>query len=188
MSKVLVYQPLGIENGQLAHPVNSGDYETVHALVNGTARASTWRPLAFQLISSDEGVQLTPVDFPWFGSNALVFRQRALEALMPLLRQHGEFLPLASKPKLWIFNPTRVIDAFDQSASNVSRFSDGRIMLIHAHAFKPHMLTDSLVFKIPDLRVSPTFFTHLLVQQVQSLGLTGLQFNLIWEGVGAQAS
>ena len=183
MAKVCVYVPLGVERGELAHPVSPGGFEDVVLHVNGVKRSSNWQVPEFHLISRDEGVGLLPVDMPWLGSHALLLKHRALDALEPFLSAHGELLPVPCSPRLWLFNPTCIIDALDQSASKVERFSSGRLMFVDSYAFNVHRVEKASIFKIPDLRVSPTFFSQGMVQTIQSLGITGLDFKLVWESL-----
>lgn len=183
MTKVRVYVPLGVESGELAHPINPDGFEDVVLHVNGVERASAWRVPKFRLISRDQGVNLVPVDMPWLGSHALLLKHRAMDALGPSLSPFGELLPVPCSTKLWLFNPTRVIDALDQDASKVVRFSSGRLMHVDSYAFRLPCVATASVFKIPDFRASPTFFSQEMVQTIQDLGITGLDFNLVWESL-----
>jgi hypothetical protein len=123
-----VYVPLSLDEFELCQPVRQVDFETINLQINGEPRHETWRPIAMQLIHEDEGKNLLPSDSPWFGSDALIFRLAAIDALGAELRKYGELLPVAcTEAELLIFNPTRVVDALGEKASSLVRFSSGRI-------------------------------------------------------------
>jgi hypothetical protein len=118
-----------------------------------------------QIIRKDEGRVLSVSDSPWLGSHAFFFRTHAIEVLEPLLSQHGELLPVhCEDAEVLLFNPTRVLDALDEGASNIRRFGDGRVMKVNEYVFHPEVVRDTHVFKIPNLRVSPTFISEHFVE------------------------
>lgn len=176
-----VYQPLGAEGFELCHPTRGEDFETFNQQINGTTRRTTWQAITVRLIHVDEGKQLAISDSPWLGSHALIFRREAIEKLGALLEPHGEFLPLrCPDAELLVFNPTRVLDALDEQASQLTRFSGGRIMSVARYAFIATAIADADIFKIPNLRVSPTFLSERIVQAWRLAGLRGLEFKRIW--------
>jgi hypothetical protein len=176
-----VYTPCSPDQYELCHPVNQDDFEIINAQLNGELRHRTWKPIAVRLIREDEGRKLRPSDSPWLGSHALIFNAAAIDALGPLLRVYGELLPLSCKDaQLSVFNPTRVVDALDEEASSVLRFSDGRIMRVNRYIFDPEPIRGVYVFKIRNLRVSPTFVGQHFVDWWNEAGLEGLEFRMIW--------
>src|SRR5690606_4550179 len=159
-----VYVPLGVEGFEFCHPVDEGDFETLNVQIDGTQRAPRWSLPQMRLVREDEGKSLTESDSPWLGSHVLIFRKRALEHVGACLEEHGELLPVGcSDAELAIFNP-RVVDALDESASSVLRFSNGRIMRVMKHVFRADVVAETSVFKIPNLRVSPTFVGERFVE------------------------
>jgi len=176
-----VYVPLGLKGYELCHPVRQEDFERINIEINGTPRESDWKPIPVRLVREDQGLELLSSDSPWLGSHALIFRARAVEMLGTLLREYGELLPLAcSKAHVLIYNPIRVIDALDERASSVLRFRDGRIMMIKRHVFRHDIVRDVDVFKIPSLRVSPTFVSQRFIEAWEVSGLKGLEFQEVW--------
>ncbi len=157
-AKAGVYTPLGLDGFELCHPVHQRDFERINIEVNGTPRQPSWEPVPVHLVHIDQGRELVESDSPWLGAHALIFRAAAMDSMGSALREYGELLPLScSEASLWIYNPTRVVDALDESASSVLRFNDGRVMLIQRHVFRADLLRGNDIFKIPNLRVSPTF-------------------------------
>ena len=176
-----IYTALGLDDFELCHPVSGDDFEKISVEINGTPRSANWKPISMHRIHKDEGRTLNASDSPWLGAHALIFRKRVVDLLGPLLLEFGELLPLACpEADLWIYNPTRMIDALDEAASSIERFDSGRIMWIQRHAFRPDVLGDIEIFKIPNLRVSPTFLSHRFVDRWNESGLTGLEFTQEW--------
>jgi hypothetical protein len=99
----------------------------------------------------------------------------------PLLSKNGELLPLMCEgAELFVFNPVRLEDALDEAESDVKRFSGGRIMMITRHAFRPDVINGIDAFKIPNLRVSPTYVGEAFMTRWKNGGLTGLDFKQVW--------
>lgn len=178
---MVLYTPLGLDNFELCHPVDEGDFETINLLINGEPRQATWEPLPVRLIRKDQGRKLLPSDTPWLGEHALIFKQSAIDILGAMLREYGELLPLeCSEAEVFIFNPTRVIDVLDEQRSSLLRFSSGRIMDISRYIFHADAIRNISIFKIPNLRVSPTFVSQPFVDLWRSAGLKGLEFTQVW--------
>jgi hypothetical protein len=176
-----IYLPLGIEGYELCQPLRTSDFEAINILVNGERRSDGWKPIAMQLVQEERGRKYLPSDSPWLGAHALILSDPARVALEPLLRRHGEVLALGHDgPALFAFNPLQVVDALDQKRSSVIRFADGRIMRINRHFFDSDALDDAALFKIPNLRVSPTYVTTEFVDLWRSAKLKGLDFREVW--------
>jgi len=176
-----IYTPLNLDRSELCHPVNSADFERIIVLINGVPRRQSWTPIPMRLFREEGGRTRRESDAPWLGSHALIFKARAVEALGPLLREYGELLPLfCLEAKVSLYNPTRVLDALDEAASAVRRFSSGRIMVVDRHVFRPDVVRGVAIFKIPNLRRSPTFLGHAFVERWEAAGLKGLQFEEVW--------
>jgi hypothetical protein len=176
-----VHIPFSLEGYELCHPVEQADFETIILQINGVPRASNWRPIAMEIIHEDEGQKLLESDSPWLGAHALILRPSATAAMMPLLGEGDELLPLfCPETDLSMFNPTRVLDALDEDASSVLRFSDGQLMRVNRYSFRPDVIGDTQIFKIPNLRSSPTFVSERFVRTWKSAGLRGLGFKKVW--------
>jgi len=175
-----IYEPLGLDKYELCHPVDR-NYDRFDDQLNGTPRQASWEPVTMRLIHKTEGRKLLRSDSPWLGAYALIFRPSALEALGPLLREYGELLPLeCSETDLWVYNPTRVIDALDEEASSIERFKSGKIMRIKRYVFKAHLIDGIDIFKLPNLRGHSTFVSHRFVDLWTESGLKGLEFTHVW--------
>lgn len=178
-----VYIPVSEEGYEFCYPVLEEDFETLHQLIDGTPRTQSWSPIQMGLIRQDEGQGLDESDSPFLGSHALVFRKAAAAQLQPLLDEYGELLPVhCEDADLSIFNPLMVIDALDQQASSIVRISSGRIIRVSRYVFRPDVVGDIEIFKIPEFRVSPTFVGQLFVDRWLESGLAGLAFEKVWSG------
>jgi hypothetical protein len=176
-----IYTPVGLNGYELCHPVGQDDFERINVEVNGTPALSGWMPIPMRIVREDEGQELVLSDSPWLGAHALIFRSGVVEALGTMLRDYGELLPLAcSEADVVVYNPTTVIDALDEAASSVLRFSGGRIMMIQRHVFRANVIGEIDIFKIPNLRVSPTFLSQRFVDRWKASGLNGLEFKHVW--------
>lgn len=182
MSLNSIWTPLSAEDSELCQPVDPADYERLNLEINGNERSDTWRSPVMQIIREDEGQRLTESDSPWLGEHALIFRPATVLAMGTMLRRFGELLPLkCASARLHIYNPTLVLDALDEDSSSLLRVDSGRIMMINRYEFRPELIRDVDVFKIPNLRVSPTFVGTRFVDAWQSAGLRGLDFKKVWD-------
>lgn len=172
-----IYQVVSKDGYEFCHPVNQDDFERINAEINGRPLQAKWKPIHMQLIRQNEGKILLASDSPWLGSHALIFRQRAIDVLGSLLGQYGELLPLdCEEAELSMFNVVRVVDGLDENASNVMRFSDGRVMMVTRYVFDPEVIEGVDIFKIPTLRVSPTFVSQRFCDLWRKAKLKGLDF------------
>jgi hypothetical protein len=161
--------------------VHEDDFETIAELVNGKPRKSKWRSIEMKVIRLDAGRHLRHSDSPWFGSDALMFRPKAVAALIDLLEESGELLPLqCADAVLSVFNPRALVGALDSERASIERFSSGSIMAVNRYEFVPQIIADVAAFKIAELRVSPTFVTQRFVDRWADCRLSGLEFRQVW--------
>lgn len=176
-----VYQACGSEGYELCHPTSDAGFETVFDVYCGRLGASSWKPVEVEIIREDEGRSLVESDAPTIGCDPLIFRRRAVLALGDLLSSNGDLMPLECEAaKLVLFLPTHLVDALDEKASSLIRFDDQSIMMIQRHVFRPDVIRDLDVFRIPNMRGSPTFLSHRFVDRWQSRGLKGIDFEHVW--------
>ena len=120
---------------------------------------------------------------PWdrMAINCAIRWTKPINALGDRLKEYGELLELSCPDaSLSLFNPTSMVDALDENACSLKRFANGRIMMIQKYAFRAEAVHGVEIFKIPNLRVSPTFVGHGFVEQWKRAGLKGLDFKKIW--------
>jgi len=162
----------------LCHPYDSDDFLALPDLLNGTKRAPTWKPLKVYLVRKDEkGRTLKEADAPWWGPNPLIFRERAVDALRPMLLAHGELLPLSCEgATLFMLNVTRVLPAIDEAASGVRYGKNGSIRWVDRYVFREDVIAGSDIFRMAKQRGSPVMVTQRFIDLWQSSGLRGLEF------------
>lgn len=55
--------------------------------------------------------------------------------------------------------------------------------MIQRYAFRADVIGEVAVFKIPNLRVSPTYLSQRFVDRWKASGLQGLEFREVWRPV-----
>lgn len=117
-----------------------------------------------------------------FKNDPMVLSRRALDVLLPHIGTAGQALPLAfDEADYSLFNVTNVIDALDVERSDIDYFAaGGRVKYIKRYAFTSAAVGDQWIFKIPQQLSGFAFVTERFVQLVQSAGLTGFGFDLLW--------
>jgi hypothetical protein len=184
---VRVYTQYPIGEYEDVSPVNEDDLDLFDEF-DGTPRAENWTPVEMEIITvdSETGATLQRADVPWFMGN-LVLRDKAIEAASPILAPLGELLPLeCATAKLVCFNATQVLDALDEDRSEIVRFpSSGRIMAIERYAFRADAIPERAAFRIPQQQTGDVYFTEPVVEDLRSLGLTGLDFKLVWDSAAS---
>jgi hypothetical protein len=177
-----IYLPVGADGFELCHPVSEENFEKINREIDGTTKSSSWTPMSVQLVKKDRGMSLNTSNAPWLGAHALIFRAESIPCVQDMLLNHGELLPLACRDEnLFVYNVTNKIDALDEVASSLQRFGDGRVMFIKNYSFFDRVVEGIDIFKIPNLRVSPTFLSHRFVDKWNESGQKGLEFKQVWK-------
>jgi hypothetical protein len=161
-----------------------------HRFSGDTFPPEAWKPI--RLVRSprnkEQAISQELGDLAWIDSygKILNLRQRALDTLLPHIAPYGEVLPvLFDEAPFAIFNVTNVIDALDEPASEVAYFkSSGRVMVIDNFVFKPEVVKDQWIFKIPQRPGAHNFVTDRFVQVVRDTGLRGFVFTKVWSDEG----
>ncbi len=109
-----------------------------------------------------------------------IFNAKAMDTLEDLLDGNGEILPTSCEGEPWFFfNVTRVIDALDESRSEVCRYlGSTEIRDINKYVFFEEKLTGIAIFKIPQFY--KVFVTDPFIERVKSTGLEGFWFPRRW--------
>jgi hypothetical protein len=176
----VIYKPMVGEGFEWVNCVNGDDYE-IFLSFDGSPRQEHWTPVKARRVRMDERSACYPSDFPWLGTDALVMRRKAVDALRDLLEANGEILPLEDEggAELFVLN-ARVLDALDEQRSEIVRFpSSDRIMRIKSVAFQESVVRGADIFRLP-LRASSTYVSERFIEAVAKAGLVGLEFNNVW--------
>ncbi|MFD2611582.1 imm11 family protein [Paenibacillus gansuensis] len=83
------------------------------------------------------------------------------------------------KEKFYILNVINLIDCLDMDKSKIEYFSSGRIMEVVSYSFKPDLIKESYLFKVPQYP-SKIFATDRMKKLVESTDLIGYKFVEVW--------
>jgi hypothetical protein len=178
-----IYRPRAVDGYEWVQPVHEGDFDS--AYLASHASRPDWLPMPIRRLTADErGRQWKRADLPWLADHALVLRDRARDALEPILAGAGEFLELQSvgdTDRFWLFNCLTMCDALDEAESDIVRFpSSGRIMTVRRYAFRPRLLPVATAFR--DRRLRSVFFSDEVVVAAATASLVGTTFDAVWSG------
>jgi hypothetical protein len=167
--------------------INTIDVDSVNIvdmMGSRAALAPDWTPVKVRRVHpTSNRKKAKEADFPWYGSHILFMRPRAVEALRPILEKHAEILPVIddSGAELYAVNVLTVVDGLDEAKSDLKRFTHGGIMRIVRHEFRPKVIAELDMFRIPQFRASQIFVSQTFVDAVQDAGLTGVRFQAVWK-------
>ncbi len=179
---VRVYRPAVPDGSEWVFPLDENDWETFRSF-DGSSRLASWRPVKVRLGYSEEGVEYRPAVMPWMGGHVLVLKQEAVGAVGQALSRWGELLPLeCDEAELFVFNALRFVSALDEDRSDLLRFGEGRIMKINKHVFDPRAIADVEMFKLTEMPRGSLYLTDPVVELIESSGLGGTGFELVWSG------
>lgn len=176
-----IYEPGPTEKTEWCNPLDTPNFNRLFEEINGTPRQSGWKPIAMEMVRKASRQKLKYADSPWRSACSLVFRKTVIDKMKPLLEEYGELLPLeCSDAELWVYNPTVVLNALDDKASEGDRFEDGRFMIIDKYVFYPDVVKGVDIFRLGNRRSRPTFVSDRFVELWKSSGLVGLRFDKLW--------
>jgi fermentation-respiration switch protein FrsA (DUF1100 family) len=161
-----------VEDQEWIFPADDDDYETFFALDGRVIQ--DWIAPVMKLDTAGR----TYSDFPWLGEHAPILKKPAVEALAPVLAEHGQLLPMKGEA-VWLFNATTVLDALDHERSRIAYFDNGDILDIERHVFRTERIGAAELFKLP-MRASAVYVTGSFVEKVRNAGLRGVSFIPVW--------
>lgn len=148
----------------------------------GVSRAADWTPGV--VVVDDDGGVLPLGDAPALIGLPPVFAQTAVDAVGDLLAADGELLPLTGGPlPLYFYNCTRIVDALDMEASEISRYADGRLSHIERHVLRPQDF-DAQLALLAQTRFGRVYATAAFMDAWHAAGLRGLAPDLVWRAEG----
>jgi hypothetical protein len=118
-------------------------------------------------------------DFPSLYGTEVIFSQRALEVLEPLVQGSVQIIPLhCEEDQLYLIHITTVVDCLDRKRSEIKWLSghEGEIVFqIRRNVFHGEGLIEKAIFKIPEL-FSSTFVSDRFKSIVEEHELQGLRW------------
>ena len=175
-----VFEPMVQRGYEWINCADPADYE-VFTSFDGSVRGAEWRPIPVVRVPADAQHEFKPSDFPWLGSDALVMRRTAVDALRDILDVNGELLPLVTDDgvELFVLN-ARVTDALDIAKSSLMMFpGTQRILRVKKVAFVTSAIDGRDLFRLAH-RASSTYVSDRFVNRVREANLCGLVFNKVW--------
>lgn len=137
----------------------------------------TWSPVAVYRTKADSRSLNLPADFPYFLSEALVLKSKALHAMREIIEQDCEILPLSVEDgePMWVLNVLRFVEP-DYDRSQTIFFKGTRVpMMIDRYVFRKEELQGINVFRA-EKRSGRTIVSEAFYKQYTAAKLTGLLF------------
>ncbi len=162
---------------------DSTKWQDLKDMFDGTPLKQRWKPIEVEVLRDDKRKDRLKGDCPSLSPGVAVFSERAVAALKDMLEASGELLPLlCDDGQYYLFNVTSVIDALDESSSDLLRFSEsGRVMRVKKYVFHSSVVSKASVFKIPQLVRSHIFVVRAFAERARERGLAGFDFRLLWQ-------
>jgi hypothetical protein len=110
-----------------------------------------------------------------------VLSKRARAAFEPHLQGLGQWIQLDfDEQPYWLFHLQAVEDVLDLERSRIRYFSSGKVMEIERAAFRESALTGLFMWNLPQRPTHPICVTDTALDLVREHGLTGFEFELLW--------
>lgn len=176
-----IFEQSGGDDYEVLNCVDDDGWETLR-LLDGSPRASTWKPLRVRRVRPSRRRKFRRSDCPCFGTHTLTLGRTAVEVFRDMLDAHGELLPLEDEEgmELWLHN-TRALDAYDHERTEGSREEDGRIRTATKHVFIPSIVEGVDIFKQAYPRRGTIYVSERFVQRYKHAKLKGMVFKLAWD-------
>jgi len=111
----------------------------------------------------------------------MAFSSRVKEHLENTTIATGNWTKLiADDVVFWIFEPTLIVDALDESLSDLSRLPDGMVIGVNSHAFHAQKVPGDRIFLIKSMPYDLLCTDHF-VNLSSSQGWEGIRFQPIWD-------
>ena len=178
-----IYKQDVLEEYRWVMPKNPEDQDRFD--FDGVSRKESWKPVEMEELVENEADGSTDrvTAFPWCRQDSLMLRDEAIDRLGPLLREHGEVLPLHCEGmRLAVFNCLVLADALDEEKSGLVHFpSSNELQDVESYVFQPEKVRDLRVFKLGLDPRGPLLFTEDAVDAFAEAGLGAIRFTALWD-------
>jgi hypothetical protein len=150
---------------------------------DGTEFGDSWPRIEVDFYDKEVEIKIGNFYDVGLGGVGIACDDITLEKINHSIRDEVEYLPIY-KPdmRLNLLNITNIIDCLNVGGSNVKYSSDGiHIIYEKKLAFYTDKLIGVNLFKIPELVYSHDFATDRFKNLIESAGLTGLEFQLVYD-------
>lgn len=167
---VHLYTPKSNDYDALAQVSKRSD-EALSKLAGDRPVAKQWRPIKVRIDPAERRG-----DFPSFLPHIPAFSQRALDALLPLLGDSVEALPLdCDRRKFYAIHVLDLVDCLDEGRSTIRRFPSGGVMYIDQHVFDDKCLGGRMIFRLRQAPLWGVYYSGELKRQIEAAKLEGLK-------------
>jgi len=165
------------EDFAFCHPLDERDFDHLARLGDTSNMAGEGVVPEMSIFSVDEGRRLLASDAPDAGGAILVLSDHAIEVLGNLIPPNAVRRPIGNRSSGYTIVLAPVLHgAIDVDQSLVKRFDDGAIMTIDRPSFIGTRIQPLHMFRIGELRVSPTYVTDEFKKGWTTSRLRGLRF------------
>lgn len=174
---------INIERGQAGRSL---DRVEAIWLFDGTPRKDCWSPVWLELVDSDN-CELGDYIYG-MGDGPLFLKSNVAERMLYLFKNAEILSVKCDFGNYCIVNILDVLDCIDYSKADAIYFKSSlnsetpRVMRFKSYAFDREKIGDCHIFKIVEFPCTTIFADEVFVQAIEEMGITGFEFNLIWEG------
>jgi len=146
-----------VEKFSIALPMNDSIWEANTLVFNGSSKKGSWKDIDFFL--QDKRLEIP--NCIYIAPGAIAFDEAAADSLIDILEMSGELLPVTIDGKAYfLHNITEVVGALDEEKTSWD-IIDGVKIDILKYCFLPNRLSESSLFKIPNLNSIDIFaYSH----------------------------
>ncbi|MHB8857272.1 MAG: imm11 family protein [Bellilinea sp.] len=114
-------------------------------------------------------------DFPSLYGVHVVFNEKAIDALWPLIQNNVQVIPLqCEEERLFLIHVTKFVDGLDLEHSDFKWMIENKVISrVNHYAFHEEKLKEVNIFKIP-VQIGWTFFSDTFKEAVAAHDLAGL--------------
>lgn len=143
---------------------------------NGKSIEDRWEPITVEVLEETKRSDTPTFSVP-------VLSENAVSILGDLIKDVTEILPLNySKEKYYAINVIDVVDCIDHGKAEYELFpTSNRIMMFTKYAFKPDIVKNKHIFKIPEHPKSYVLVSDEFRNRVLTSGLEGFKFQELWD-------
>jgi len=149
-------------------------------IFEGKSISERWQPIKVEGFEVEEGKGNDTLSF---SAGIPAVSEKAVFVLADLLKEVTEILPLDyRKEKYYAINVVQVIDCINYEKAECIRFKNSDdVMDFKKYAFKPELVKDKHIFKIPEHPRAYVLVSDEFRKCVLDSGLEGFDFEELWD-------
>lgn len=171
-----VYELRSNDNYQKIILKNESKWPSIIDDFKSGEKIESWEPIDVVI----EDKKRKKSDFPTLMSIIPTFSANSVKCLENILKNHGQLLSLRCKEgEYYFFNVLTVVEAINDTKSQVLKFEDGRIMYVLKYVLKKIDYSKIPIFKLHNLLSFSTFVNEEFFTIVNENYLKGYYFNMV---------